>query len=41
MIKVRAGPEGVKYSIPEPVRPMREHRAYNLCEGGICGEPHR
>jgi hypothetical protein len=40
-IKIGTGQESGlqgKYSIPTRVGPLRERRAYSLCEGGICGE---
>lgn len=40
-IKIGTGQESGlqgKYSIPTRVGPLRENRAYSLCEGDICGE---
>lgn len=40
-IKIGTGQESGlqgKYSIPTRVGPLRERRAYSLCEGGICSE---
>jgi hypothetical protein len=41
IIKIGAGQEAGlqgKYNIPTRVGPMRQGRAYSLCEGGICSE---